>query len=300
MRVDPTPGPAAVVPEPGVTGLVLQERDRRPGAGQHRVLQRLVVGLPRRGLLEVARGPGLVRRPLERHRQHRHALGRRERDVQEPHRLALRDLGLRAQVLAPLRIRVGFALQRRLVQLLSRPELLVRPTEQRLPARVPRVLQVGEDRPHLVRVDLAAESEQLRPGAEPQPRRLTGRHRSAVVRLPAPRDRLEHVVHVMPDRDAQHAAPPAAAPGPGTRAWSVRGRRPGDNFWSPGRRVLSSPQGNRGSRDPPRRSGASFDAPEFGWRCPLRRPQPVAPTPSRPRPPAAGKITGEGAQRPRR
>ena len=103
VRVDPPPGAAAVVPDPGVAGLVLQVLDRRPRPGHHRLLDRRGVRVPRRGGVLVAGGAGVGGGALERHPEHGDALRRRERHVQERHRLPGGPLGLGVQLGAPLR-----------------------------------------------------------------------------------------------------------------------------------------------------------------------------------------------------
>ena len=111
VGVDPPPAPAAVVPDPGVAGVVLQVLERRASAGHHRLLDSLGVRVPPRGGLVVAGGAGVAGGALERQPGHGDRLRRRERDVDERHRLPRRPRGLRAQLRALLRagVRVCFS-----------------------------------------------------------------------------------------------------------------------------------------------------------------------------------------------
>ena len=227
VGVGPSPRAPAVVTHPGVPGDVLEVVDRRPGARQHRLLHRPGVGVVglRRPL--VARLAGVAGRPLERHTQHRHTLGRGERRVDERHRLARRALRLLPQLRAALRPGVRLALQRRRVHLIRAAVVLVRRPEQprltppgpRVRGRVPRVAQVRVDGLHQLGVDLTGQPQHPGTRAVPHPRGLTGRHRARVVPLPAAPDSTGQVPDVMAPAHAQHDAPPRPAArltGPGT------------------------------------------------------------------------------------
>ena len=77
VRVDPPAGGAAVVPDPGVAGLVLQVGQRGVVARPDRVLDGLAVLAPRRGGVLVAGVAGLDLLGLERGVQHRDATSER-------------------------------------------------------------------------------------------------------------------------------------------------------------------------------------------------------------------------------
>ena len=66
VRVDPPPGAAAVVPDAGVAGVLLQVVDRGAGARHHGVLDGLGVRVPRGGGFVVAGGAGVLGGALER------------------------------------------------------------------------------------------------------------------------------------------------------------------------------------------------------------------------------------------
>ncbi len=212
VRVHPPPRGAAVVPDPGIAGVVLQVGQGGVVAGPDRVLHRLpVLGPPRLGD-GVPGAAGADLGGFERGVQHRHRLLNAERDIQEGHVAPRLAPGLDPEFVAAFSVGVRLPFNHPGVQLVLGG---VRPPGvpqrgRRVPAGgvaerlVAGVEEAFEHGLHVLRVDLALEAEGGGVGAPPAARGFAVGDRAGVVVLPPGGDLAQQVVHRVAGGDAQH------------------------------------------------------------------------------------------------